>query len=358
MKPTKTTLLFDQPPALDAQVLQPLLQARLERRLTAKPDQTGGVLMRMTAVDLSITITKSQAPITPGEIDKLTNSLVAAPARADLIQTLARSRHHIVVSLMPMPGEGVYLLPRERLTMLELAHGVAAVLVEQSHPDAVIWHHADQALCGAQYEQILQEAAPLALFARARTDEDGLHVEPHSDLLDRPIHIEHGQATPEQAYAAGLAFLHQAIGHGAPLPDADSFGPVCGHEVKITHLTESYELSLTRLPMPRDPNRPPGPNAVALASVQAALRARQTSETDNSIGNLSKFAAFGLPPLGLALLICNMVLGANPFRSAMISLASIALALFTASWMVMSERSTIVSSNAIHVGVHSGQFTD
>lgn len=361
MKPIQVTLLFDQLPDFGADTLQPLLEARLSRRLTVSSDKPDGALWRMAGEDLSITVKRSSDPLTPETITQLTNSLVAAPARADLIQSLARSKYHIVMKLMPMPGEGVHLLSHDRMAMLELAHGATATLVGQRTPTAVIWHHAQQALCGQQYLHILDETAPLALFVRARTDTAGLLVEPHADLLDKPIHIEKGQANTEQAYAAGLAFLHHAVCGGVPLPDADSFGPVCGHEVKVSHGPDQYDLQLTRLSMPQDPNKPPGPNAMALVAVQEAMRAKAAAsraKANPPSGRLSTLAAFTLPPLGLALMISNAVMGPNLFRSAMISMASIALALFTASWMVMSERSTLVSNSAIHVGAHAGTFTD
>lgn len=361
MKPIKATLLFDQLPAFDAGMLHPLLEARLSRRLTLSANKPDDAFWRMTGDDVSITLSRSSAPLTPDQITRLTNSLVAAPARADLIQSLVRSKYHIVLTLTPMPGEGVHLLPRERMGMLELAHGCVATLIGQHAPAAVIWHHAEQALLGQQYQHILEETAPLALFVRARSDHSGLHVEPHADLLDKPIHVKAGQATEEQAYAAGLSFLHRVVCGGAPLPDADSFGPVCGHEVKVTHHANHYDLELTRLSMPRDPNKPAGPNAMALVAVQEAMRAKAAADRATSVRStrrMSAFAALALPPLGLALLVSNAVMGPNLFRSAMISMASIALALFTASWMIMSERSTLVSNRAIHLSAQAGTFTD
>jgi hypothetical protein len=100
--------------------------------------------------------------------------------------------------------------------------------------------------------------------------------------------------------------------------------------------------------MPQKEGRAPGPNATALASVQASLRdrAKQPAKPAGPAAIMSTIMSFSLPPLGLVLLVTNALMGSNAFRSAMITMGSLALALFTASWVVISERGTVPISIA------------
>ena len=343
MKPIKTTLLFSAPPKLDVSAWHRALEARIGRTLTARPNEGQGQVLRLNSYDWAITIATARRPISPNVADAVTRTFIAAPVKADLDQTLQQARDQIVITLQPMPGEGVYLLPRERLEMLQHAHAAVSAIFAETAPDLIIWHHANQAVSAGQYAQIADDPTPLALFVRAVPDEHDLRLEPHADLLDHPIRLKPGRSTVEHAYAAGLAFLRHAIAKGAPLPDGDRFGPVRGCAVRVAHGTNEYQLTMQPMGMPQNPDRLPGPNATALASVQAKLRDRAESTPKNTGPGaiMSTIMSFSLPPLGLVLLVTNALMGSNAFRSAIITMGSLAVALFTASWVVISERSTV-----------------
>lgn len=356
MKPIKTTLLYSAPPKLDSSAWHRALETRLKRSLSARPTKSDREVLRLISYDMSVSVEAVSSPFHAPGADRLTASIIAAPTKAELDASLVSARDQLVVTITPMPGEGVYLLPRERLDMLHQAHAAVSAIVAQTTPDLVVWHHGGQAVTGRQYAQIADELEPIALFARAVIEGDDVCITPHSDLLDRPIRVARGKSTIEHAYAAGLAFLRHAIAIGTPLPDGDSFGPVRGCSVDVLHAPANpeaarpaeYDLRMRPLSMPQKEGRAPGPNATALASVQASLRdrAKQPAKPAGPAAIMSTIMSFSLPPLGLVLLVTNALMGSNAFRSAMITMGSLALALFTASWVVISERGTVPISIA------------
>lgn len=364
MKPIESVLLFVGTPTLALEHFSESLNGRLQflgiRFENTSNDCTHHAAFSAPGVELVVDV-KSQALPAETFLGSL-DSPLSSPFRGVLSETLFRHNRHMLLSVIPKPGENAGARTPDRLTMLRIAHAATTLLTEWHMPAAVHWRQSNQLLVGSQYLQLASDTTPWALFAHARISTDtspdpavhkhGVRLDEAIEMIGRPI-LFHPAAWPlEEVHASALSFLRYAVETGSPIPDGHTYGPEGGHSIKVTYIEPSteiplgrYDLSAVKVPTgafvsQRASAIAERPEDIAVDHPNAYNPDAPTPPThpEERLRSLaiSYVMLLVMPPIGLLLLVSNALFGVNPWRTGVIATASVALALVVGAYTFLS----------------------
>ena len=358
----EAALLFTTQPILAFEHFVETLNSRLtglEVQFTRASTDRAGQLA-LTAPGMQLTVTARNCPLPAASFHRALEGLISERSRGPISDVLRRHARYMLVALTPVQdGSAAEDSPQQRLRQMRVAHAAATLVAELHQPAAVHWRQSRQLLLGAQFLGFAGEDTPWALLARADIcspeylhpagSSTVLRIQETGGLLDRPIEalLDAHPEGPEHAYASALAFLRHAVGSGQVLSDGDRFGPDEAHCVTVSHIAGTdadpaglYRLSATPVGQVNSP-----PNASGAGLLAAISKARSHGQERPAGGPkaavLHALALVAMPPLGLALVVSNAVLGASYLRTGLLTLGAVALALGVATWSVVGGRTQL-----------------
>ncbi|MBV1867922.1 MAG: hypothetical protein KUG69_08460 [Marinosulfonomonas sp.] len=364
MKPIQSALLFVSEPKLLLAGFCDALNSRLAQfgiELAELPD-AADALVSLSGNGLQLAINFTPDALPAESFRGALETPLSAPFRGVLSDILFRHSRNLTLTVSTDEHSSD---PIDRLGQLRIAHAATTILCERHIPAAVHWRQSNQLLVGGQYLRLSGEPTPWVLFAAARTrgieagataisgdiDVDvetggiSLRLEEAAELIGRPIQYHHSTRPLGEIYAAALAFLRYATDTGKPIPDGHTFGPSQGSPTMVTHIEPSSDIPLGRYDLhafdetdETTPHQAPAIPAVPqispdLPSPYADPRTINTAshaEHKRSM-TMSYLMLIVMPPIGLLMLIANTLFGANSWRTGVIAVASVALALFVAA---------------------------
>ncbi|MGR3291244.1 MAG: hypothetical protein ACU0C9_08640 [Paracoccaceae bacterium] len=362
MKSVEVALLFVGNPSLALEHFTESLAERLAQQDIEVEEvcPESGALVSFRAAGTLVSITACATPLAADSFRGALESPLSKPVIGLLAETLARHSRHIKVSVsMPDRGhaKGTTLLKR-----LKIAHATTVLLTEWHMPAAVHWKQSNQLLTGSQYLQLSTDAEPWALFAQARVtyggEQDqmvrphGIHLDDALDFIGRPIRFVESQLPLDEIHAAALSFLRHAVETGDPIPDGHTFGPKAGRVYRVTYVDAcedmplgNYELSVVSTDADKtlgDPARSPEvvlsgrdlPLAARLS--MAGVSAPHPRERTRSMA-ISYIMLVIMPPVGAILLMSNAIFGSNVWRTGVVAVASVAVAVLVGTYSFMNS---------------------
>ncbi len=362
MTSVKAALLFVGNPTLALEHFAESLDARLTPLGIKSEEITplNGATVTVRAAGVTISVFVQAKALAADTFTGSMDSPLSKPVIGILSETLARHCRHLMVSVSePVVDEPD---PTDLLTRLKLAHATTSLLAEWHMPAAVHWQQSNILLTGAQYLQLVSDACPWALFARAQVtlggEPDqmvrlyGLRLNEAIDFIGRPVTFSETNLPIDEIHAAALSFLRHAVQTGAAIEDGHTFGPKDGPKFCVAHIAANeefpkgkYELSVdsndadtalggaARTPKAIliDPDLPL-PIGHPMAGVDAANpRARTRSMA------ISYLMLVIMPPVGAVLLMSNAIFGSNVFRTGVVAAASVALAVAVGTYTFVNN---------------------
>ena len=360
MSAIETILMYVDCPETDFSDLASAVNERLGDlgpQFTQTPDSAdSSSLTILTGGDLQVELRVDDMPLPAERFQHAMDSPLSAPFQGMLSDILFRHRKSISVSVFstqPMSR----MSAESYLTLLRVTHAAATCVAQWQRPAAVLWAQSNQLITGAQYAQLADDNTPWALFAQARVfskstapqdkRRQGLRLDEAAQFIDRPILFVENDFDIEHSYAAALSFLRHAVETGAPIPDGDTFGQQEGYAISVKHCPPSaqlpsghFELALIDLPRPElamqadtadtvaDHNGMdlPGPADLTPDPVRLHQAERRRSLA------ISYLMLLLVPPVGLLLLLSNLIFGSNAARTGLIASTSVALVILVGAF--------------------------
>ncbi|MEE9387465.1 MAG: hypothetical protein V3U96_02550 [Paracoccaceae bacterium] len=361
MTAIKTTLLFVGEPALTIENFVESLKQRLTAvGMTAEEiSPLENTIISFRAAGATVTVSSNQTALSADTFENALESQLSKPALGMLSETLVRHTRHMVVSVDP--NEDAPQTSTQLLQHLQLAHATTCLLAEWHTPGAVHWTHSNQLLTGGQYLKLMGEPNPWVLFCSARLTYSGqpdqmvrargVILPEAAQFIGRPIRLVDPNLPLDQSHAAALAFLRHAVETGATLPDGDRFGPKKGSLFSVSHLAENddfpnglYDLSVVTSDADTavgGPARPPTVVVKRRAHLPAAqpltgIAAPHPRERTRSMA-IAYLMLVILPPVGAILLMSNAIFGSSVFRTGVVALASVAVAVIVSAFAFVND---------------------
>jgi len=372
MKDVTTALLFVGNPTLALEHFFASLNTKLAKLNLAAEEISpqAGAQISFRTQGVTVSVSCKSMPVPADKFKGALKSPLSKPSIGLLAETLSRHTRHMVVTVADAAADA----PENTnlLTRLQLAHATTSLLAEWHMPAAVHWQQSNQLLTGAQYLQLATEVAPWALFARAEkiapSQQDqmvrthGLRLSGAVDFIDRPIQFRQTSLAFDEVHAAALSFLRHAVETGAPIPHGHTFGSKGGTVFRLMHIDPFDQMpnGMFELSVVADdadialggPARPP----------KALDPAAPTpGDDDGSDGHarkrsmaISYFMLAILPPVGAVLLMSNALFGSNVWRTGMVALGSVALAVVVGTYVFMNngiETTALLQTETIQAAV-------
>ncbi|MGR3291036.1 MAG: hypothetical protein ACU0C9_07550 [Paracoccaceae bacterium] len=362
MTPVDVALLFVGNPSLALEHFTESLTDRLAQQDIAVEEVSpeSGALVSFRAAGALVSVMARSAPLAADSFRGALDSPLSKPVIGLLAETLARHSRHIKVSVsMPDRGhaKGTTLLKR-----LKIAHATTVLLAEWHMPAAVHWIQSNQLLTGSQYLQLSTDPTPWALFAQARVtyggEQDqmvrprGVQLDDAIDFIGRPIRFVETQVPLDEIHAAALSFLRHTVQTGEPIPDGNTFGPKDGRVFHVKHIEPCddmpdgvYELSVVSTDADKtlgDPARSSkviqiGRDLPLSANLSmAGVAAPHPRERTRSMA-ISYLMLVIMPPVGAILLMSNAIFGSNVWRTGVVAVASVAVAVLVGTYTFMNS---------------------
>ncbi|MEE9429101.1 MAG: hypothetical protein V3V25_13245 [Paracoccaceae bacterium] len=304
-----------------------------------------GSLICFRAEGVTVTVSCKSTPM-PAEYfkDSLLSPL-SKPMIGVLAETLSHHTRHMMVSVSENTADDKH--QSTLLTRLQLAHATTCQLAQWHIPAAVHWQQSNQLLTGAQYLELNSETTPWALFARAKiipSAKIDQMVRSHSleladtiDFIGRPIHFRESDLPVDEMHAVALSFLRNAVVEDSSIAHGDTFGPKGGNIYRVTYIDAfedmpngMFELSVVQ----KDADTALG--GPARPSKATVFGSTYPDENKRSFA-ISFLMLAVLPPVGALLLVSNIVFGSNVWRTGMVALASVALAVLVGTYAFMNS---------------------
>ncbi len=355
MKRIEAALLFTTQPVLAFEHYLETLNQRLAPLdvafAPASTEKTGQ--FALVTPGMKLTVTARNCPLPAASFQGALDGVISERVRGPLSDVLRRHGRYVLVNLQPIDDE----LPttaelQTRLRLLRVAYIASHLICELHQPAAVHWRQSGQLLLGPQFLDFRRSEIPWALFARAervtpeylRADDTTgavLRIDDCYGLVDRPIEVALSGApgSVEQGYAAALAFLRHVVQTGHAIGDGARFGPDESRAITVAHIpeTDGDPAGLGRLSS--------GGHTMPVDELHALGRpyGRAASNGYQSrTGKLAQAAAMvAMPPLGLAIMVSNAVLGASYLRNGLMMLGAVGLAVIVAAWSMVGGETSL-----------------
>ncbi len=358
MEPVQSALLFVNAPSITFETLITTLDRRAAfldqtfvRELTTDSDQLG-----LTSKDYQISIAWGHSTLPDSSFYGALDNLISEPFDQILSAKVNDHAHYLVISVNWIGETARENIAQTRLQQLQMAHVITTLMAEWHQPQAVHWRASNQLLTGAQYLTTATERTPWALFVRATLDANSrsLHLTGTDGLCgDFVIQIDQTTIALDKAHAISLAFLREVITDGASAT-TKSFQASTG-DVVLVHQAPAQDpegrIVLRLVPWRTaqeqiEPVAEPFVPAAGIDRLKSALGdiepARAPDHTYQAKW-LSYIMMLLMPPLGLALMISNTLLGPSLFRSGIMTLGSLTLAMLVFSGLSMSGNAKLTA---------------
>ncbi len=361
MSPVQTALIFVNKPAFALETFLETLNRRVgflgetfEREVSQLSDE-----MRLISQHRRVSICWGHQPLPASTFDGAMDNLLSEPFRETLAEKVFDHAHFMVVSVSQLGRSAAPDSPKHSLAALELLHCVTTLLAEWHHPVAVHWRSSNQLLTGRQYLTLASDQTPWALFARACLDDttQSLGLTGIADLTGGArIHIDQTTISVEQAHAISLAYLRQLTIDG-DAATTKSFQTSAGDVILVHHVVANGATPPALRLVPWRTNQDPAAPHDA-RSVENAAAAQGLGRLKSALGDveparaedpkydakwLSYLMLLLMPPLGLALVVSNTLLGPSLFRSGLMTLGSLALAMLVISGLSISGNARLTA---------------
>jgi len=377
MRYIESALLYVELAAVDFPALCTDLNARInafgsEFKYSPGKDDSYATL---TAHEMQVIVTLKNHALPAEAFQGALDSPLSQPFAGALTDIISRHQQHILISVLPTERSETAsrkLENKAQLALMQVAHATTSLLAAAQGPSAVHWRASNQLLTGPQYALLAEDPCPWALFCRARVfagatanageRPNGLRILEARTLIGRPIVFAPGHLPMDQAYAAALSFLRHAIDKGAPIADGDTFGPENGPTIQVAHCDPTAEYPQGAFWLTAEDSTAAGmERAVSALLEHTAVRAQSAvsnrKERTRSLA-ISYMMLVIMPPVGVLLLLSNLIFKPNAGRTGTLAISLTALILLTAAYTFLNVETRTTAALIAPETVSTSVLTD